>query len=83
MQCVRCLKDTAAKVAVAPDGSNAWEVYHCKTCNYSWRNSEPDFITVVEKRDPWGQLDKIKDFQKEIRGIPPYRTAKKNPKTGK
>ena len=82
MECVRCLRDTANLVAVAPDGSGAWELYVCDTCHYSWRNSEPDYITVVEKRDPWAQLGHIKDFEKEVQVRPPYRTNKKNPKTG-
>jgi len=83
MQCVRCLNDTAEKAAVAPDGSGAWELYVCYTCHYSWRNSEPDYITVIEKRDPWGQLGHIKDWEKEVPVRPPYRTSKKNPITGK
>lgn len=58
MKCVRCLRDTARKVADAPDGSGAWEVYACTDCNYTWRSSEPEEITVIAKRDPWGQLDK-------------------------
>ena len=53
MQCVRCLRDTAYKVADAPDGSAAWEAYACTYCCYTWRSSEPEEITVVEKRDPW------------------------------
>ena len=57
MQCVRCLQDTASKIADAPDGSGAWELYFCETCHYSWRNSEPDYITDIDKRDPWAQLD--------------------------
>jgi hypothetical protein len=83
MQCIRCLRDTASKVAEAPDGSGAWELYFCETCHYSWRNNEPDYITVIEKRDSWGQLDKIQDFEKEIKEHPPYVTMKKNPKTGR
>ena len=56
MQCVRCLKDTATTIAKAPDKSNAWELYYCERCHYSWRNIEPDYITDINKRDPWGQL---------------------------
>lgn len=57
MQCVRCLEDTASTIAHAPDGSDAWELYFCESCHYSWRNCEPDYITDIDKRDPWGQLD--------------------------
>jgi hypothetical protein len=59
MRCVRCLADTAAVSAQAPDGSGAWEIYSCSRCNYSWRSSEPDTITDPEKRDPFFQLDAV------------------------
>ena len=58
MICVRCLKDTAKKIADAPDGSGAWEIYYCENCNYSWRSTEEKEITVIEKRNPEFQLDK-------------------------
>lgn len=74
MKCVRCLRDTAKVVAVAPDGSNAWEVYCCTDCNYSWRNTEPEEITDIEKRDAWGQLD-TRDFATFKQTV--YRTSKK------
>ena len=60
MQCVRCLQDTAEVAAKAPDGSNAWELYLCSNCNYSWRNTEVNEITDIDKRDPWFQLDQAK-----------------------
>jgi late competence protein required for DNA uptake (superfamily II DNA/RNA helicase) len=56
MKCVRCLNDTASKVADAPDGSGAWEVYYCTTCDYSWRNTEEDYVTDIEKRNPRFQV---------------------------
>lgn len=59
MKCIRCLHDTAEVVAKAPDGSNAWEMYYCSRCNYSWRNNEVDELTKIEKRDPWFQLDNV------------------------
>ena len=69
MICVRCLKDTAGKVADAPDGSKAWEVYYCESCNYSWRSSEEEEITVIEKRDPEFQLDKT-DIESLLNPVP-------------
>jgi late competence protein required for DNA uptake (superfamily II DNA/RNA helicase) len=51
MKCVRCLNDTASKVADAPDGSGAWEVYYCTRCDYSWRNTEEDYVIDIEKRN--------------------------------
>jgi hypothetical protein len=62
MICVRCLADTASKIADAPDGSRAWEMYYCKRCNYSWRSTEGEQILNIEKRNPVWQLDK--DFEK-------------------
>jgi len=66
MQCVRCLNDTASKVCDAPDGSGAWEIYLCSKCTYSWRSSEEDYVTIIEKRNPKFQLTE-KDFA-EIQG---------------
>ena len=64
MQCVRCLEDTASKIAEAPDGSKAWNLFFCERCHYSWRDDEPDYITDPAKRDPWGQMtDKGADFK--------------------
>ncbi len=59
MKCVRCLHGDAHKVAEAPDGSGAWEVYLCDRCNYSWRSTEEEDVINPEKRDPWFQLDKV------------------------
>ncbi|MFX4263428.1 non-oxidative hydroxyarylic acid decarboxylases subunit D [Pelotomaculum propionicicum] len=56
MKCVRCLKDNAAKVAEAPDGSKAWEVYVCGGCNFVWRSTEEPEVIDPEKRDPWFQM---------------------------
>lgn len=78
MICVRCLHDSAAKIADAPDGSNAWEIFHCSKCNYVWRSSEDEGITNPEKRDKWAQLDKIIDFEKEFFSM--NYTTQKEPK---
>ncbi|WP_165047186.1 MULTISPECIES: non-oxidative hydroxyarylic acid decarboxylases subunit D [unclassified Adlercreutzia] len=56
MKCLRCGNDTAEKVADAPDGSGAWEVYACSTCHYNWRTSEQDYILDPAKRDPRFQM---------------------------
>lgn len=63
MQCVRCLKDTAAKIAEAPDGSHAWDLYFCDCCHYSWRSDEPDYITDPAKRDRWAQMADDPNFE--------------------
>ncbi|NMB36405.1 MAG: vanillic acid non-oxidative decarboxylation protein [Firmicutes bacterium] len=59
MKCARCLEDTAAKVADAPDGSGAWEIYLCSRCNYSWRTTEEEEVINPEKRDPYFTLDGV------------------------
>jgi vanillate/4-hydroxybenzoate decarboxylase subunit D len=74
MMCLRCLKDTASKVADAPDGSKAWEMFYCERCNYSWRSSEEPEITVLEKRDPEFQLGSLDlDSLQMLNPIPPLR----------
>ena len=69
MQCLRCLAETAVKIASAPDGSGAWDMYHCEHCNYSWRTSEEEIVTVPEKRDPRFQLDKV-DLKTLLNPVP-------------
>ena len=59
MICLRCLAKTASEVAIAPDGSNAWTVYYCQRCNYSWRSSEEESVVNIQKRDQRFQLDKV------------------------
>ena len=57
LKCVRCLEGDVDVVAVAPDGSGAWESYHCRLCNYGWRSTEPPSVTDPALRDPFFQLD--------------------------
>jgi len=72
MMCLRCLNDTAEKIAEAPDRSGEWEVYYCKRCNYSWRSSEEAEITTLEKRDPQFQLGGVDlDALQVLNPIPP------------
>jgi len=60
MKCVRCLTDNASKIAEAPDGSKAWEVYFCNRCDFVWRSSEEPEVIDPAKRDPWFQLAGVK-----------------------
>lgn len=69
MLCVRCCEDTADKVAIAPDGSEAWEVYYCGNCNYSWRSTEEDEVTVAAMRDQYFQLKGV-DMTKLMVPVP-------------
>jgi vanillate/4-hydroxybenzoate decarboxylase subunit D len=76
MICLRCLKDAAKKIADAPDGSGAWEVYYCERCNYSWRSTEEAEITDLEKRDPQFQLETINlDALQILNPIPPLKSG--------
>lgn len=59
MKCVRCYHDTAGEVAKAPDGSNAWVVYYCARCNFSWRNTEEPEVIEAEKREAYFQLKDV------------------------
>ncbi|WP_392553525.1 non-oxidative hydroxyarylic acid decarboxylases subunit D [Orbus wheelerorum] len=31
---------------------NAWIIYHCPVCFFTWRNTEPDFITDPAQYNP-------------------------------
>ncbi len=46
MICPRCDSETVDLMAKAPVG-DAWEVYICTTCHYSWRSTE-----TPDKTDP-------------------------------
>lgn len=65
MKCPRCDSEQIRVMATAPV-DNAWEVYVCDKCCYSWRSTE--CINVIDKF----KLDdeKIKNMQM-IPPIPP------------
>ncbi|NLI14314.1 non-oxidative hydroxyarylic acid decarboxylases subunit D [Pelotomaculum propionicicum] len=64
MKCVRCLHDTAAKFAEAPDKSGAWEMYACSRCNFTWRNTEEPEVITPELRDKNFQFtQEVSDLQ--------------------
>ncbi|WMJ78532.1 MULTISPECIES: non-oxidative hydroxyarylic acid decarboxylases subunit D [unclassified Sedimentibacter] len=46
MKCPRCESDKIKKITDAPK-DNAWEVYVCEKCWYSWRSTENP--VVIEK----------------------------------
>lgn len=74
MKCVRCLEETASRVAAAPDGSGAWEVYYCQRCNFCWRSSEEPEVIDPLRRNPLFQLDKVNIEEIEpILAIPPLK----------
>lgn len=70
MICPRCDSDTAKLLTKAPV-DDAWEVYICETCCFSWRSTESEDITDPDKYDKRFKIDpdKIK-FLSEIPTIP-------------
>ncbi len=76
MLCVRCLRDSAGVVAKAPDGSGAWEMIYCTTCNFSWRTSDEDAFINPETRDKTFQLEGQALAQVQILiPVPPLRKS--------
>lgn len=50
MICPRCGSETVNLLTKAPV-DDAWEVYICDTCCFSWRSTEDEDITNYEKYD--------------------------------
>ena len=50
MICPRCDSDTADLLMKAPI-DDAWEVYICSICNFTWRSTESEDITNPAKYD--------------------------------
>ncbi|WP_282434458.1 non-oxidative hydroxyarylic acid decarboxylases subunit D [Desulfosporosinus acididurans] len=48
---------------------NAWEVYICKTCDFTWRSTESEDITNPEKYDSKFKINPEKISALEV--IPP------------
>jgi vanillate/4-hydroxybenzoate decarboxylase subunit D len=44
MICPRCDSDAADLLVKAPVG-NAWEVYLCSVCSFTWRSTESEDVT--------------------------------------
>jgi vanillate/4-hydroxybenzoate decarboxylase subunit D len=41
------------------EGKLIWSSYYCESCNYSFRDSEPENILVRAKRTPYFNLDSV------------------------
>jgi len=74
MICPRCDSDTVELTTRAPK-DNAWEVYICNTCNFSWRSTESDEIKDPAKYDRRFKIDPAKIPFLDI--IPPIPELKK------
>lgn len=74
MICPRCDSNTVELMATAPK-DNAWEVYICNTCNFSWRSTESEEITDPAKYDKRFKIDPARIPFLDI--IPPIPELKK------
>lgn len=54
--CPRCDSTTVELLTAAPL-DNAWLVYLCSTCCYSWRSTEPEEVTDPDRYDPRFKID--------------------------
>jgi DNA-directed RNA polymerase subunit RPC12/RpoP len=50
--CLRCSGTAVAKES-APDGSDAWSIYACQRCNFSWRSTEEFDSHAVHLREKY------------------------------
>jgi vanillate/4-hydroxybenzoate decarboxylase subunit D len=50
MICPRCDSNSADLLVKAPV-DNAWEVYKCDTCNFTWRSTESEDVKDPAKYD--------------------------------
>ncbi len=68
MKCPRCDQETVNLLTKAPV-DDAWEVYLCDTCTYSYRSTEGENMRDPEKYDKRFKIDptKIDDLD----AIPP------------
>ena len=71
--CPRCESKTLEVVFSSPV-PGICDVYMCKTCRYTFRSTEPDYMTDPKKYDPTFKLDpkKLDDFPM-MPAIPPLR----------
>jgi transcription elongation factor Elf1 len=74
MICPRCDSEKVSLLTKAPV-DDAWEVYICGTCTFSWRNTESENITNPEKYDRRFKLNPA-NFNK-LDQIPPIPEIKK------
>lgn len=50
-KCPRCESAQPQILSYSPV-KDAWVVYHCEICFFTWRSTEPDFITDPAKYNP-------------------------------
>ncbi|MBW7981019.1 non-oxidative hydroxyarylic acid decarboxylases subunit D [Enterobacillus tribolii] len=50
-KCPRCESPSPEVMSQSPV-AGAWTVFHCPVCFFTWRSTEPDFITDPAKYNP-------------------------------
>ncbi len=76
MKCPRCGSDTVRPLVKAPR-DDAWEVFLCATCYYSYRDTEPE-----DRKDPALYDERFRIDPADIPGmdvIPPIAKPLKKP----
>jgi Zn ribbon nucleic-acid-binding protein len=57
VQCPRCdSSDTAEVYAGKEDNVILWHVYHCNSCAFTWRDTEPAVTIDPKQRPSWARL---------------------------
>mgnify|MGYP000152538320 CR=1 FL=1 len=75
MICPRCDQENVELMAKSPVG-NAWEIYVCHTCWYSWRSNETPDKTDPQQYKKNFKIDASKiDNMLVIPAIPPLKNA--------
>ena len=66
MNCPRCLTDDTYVCREGKEKGNlVWTMYYCNTCEFNWRDSEPETTLNPELRPHAFQLDptRLDDFE--------------------
>lgn len=70
MICPRCDSKTVKLLTKAPI-DDAWEIYICETCDFTWRSTEGEDVTNPEKYDKKFKIDPTSiDDRPELPPIP-------------
>ncbi len=71
--CPRCESVEIAQMhGGKEDGRPLWQVWHCRPCAFTWRDSEPAESIDPQARPAWAQLKGV-DFDGLRQVIPPAR----------
>jgi hypothetical protein len=58
VRCPRCLADDSYVCKEGREaGQTVWTVHYCRTCEFHWRDTEPEATLDPELRPPAFQLD--------------------------